>query len=72
MKLKDLKPILRSVTGNLQWAIVWDQTKKRTLDSGCSIEYAVNEYGEYRIDRITSSYDQKSGMDSLVLYIITD
>lgn len=72
MKLKDLKPILRSVTGNLQWAIVWDQTKQRTLDSGCSIEYAVNEYVEYRIDRITSSYDQKSGMDSLVLYIITD
>jgi len=72
MKLKDLKPILRSVTGNLQWAIVWGQTSQKALEEGCSIDYAVKEYGEYKVDRITSTYDQKSGLDSLVLHIITE
>ena len=56
MKLKDLKPVLRSTTGHIQWCIVYDWNNNRNLENGCSIEYAIEHYGGYIVRKIYSHY----------------
>ena len=58
MKLKELKSILYSSRGSVQFAIVYDQEKNTDLASGCSIDYAVKEYGERELKRIEAFENQ--------------
>lgn len=58
MKLTDLEAILRSERGNIQFAIVYDSSKDEDLETGCSLEYAVKNYGDKEVKRI-SAYDSK-------------
>lgn len=69
MKLKDLKPILHSKTGAIQWAIVYDYDKHEDLEYGCSVEYAMIHYGECEVKRISSCYNFENGFDYLVITI---
>ena len=52
MKLKDLKDVLTSERGSVQSAIVYDYNNNVDLVDGCSVEYAVANYGEYEVKRI--------------------
>lgn len=54
MKLKELKPILQSHTGYIQWAIVYDCKTNKDIEYGCSIDYAIKNYGELKVERIQS------------------
>ena len=54
MKLKDLKNVLVSERGSVQFAVVYDCNNNVDLASGCSVEYAVAYYGEYEVVRIGS------------------
>lgn len=58
LKLKDLGPILYSRRGNIQHAIIWDETERRDLENGCSVEYAVKEYGARPVKRIEAFENQ--------------
>ena len=50
--LNSLAPILKSRRGDIQFAIVYDSANNTDLENGCSIEYAVKNYGEREIKRI--------------------
>lgn len=52
MKLKKLKSILFSTTGDIQFAVVYDYEEQIDLENGCSIEYAIANYGEQTVRRI--------------------
>jgi hypothetical protein len=52
MKLKDLKSVLYSSRGAIQFAIVYDQEKNRDLENGCSIDYAVEKYSDRTVHHI--------------------
>lgn len=52
MKLKDLKSVLYSNRGNIQFAIVYDSRTNADIESGCSIDYAVEQHGEKELIRI--------------------
>ena len=52
LKLKDLSRILRSGCGNIQYAVIWHEAECRELENGCSVEYAIKEYGERPVKRI--------------------
>lgn len=54
MKLKDLAPVLRSTFGNIQFAIVYDETTLSDIADGCSVDYAVKHYPDLTLDRITA------------------
>ena len=54
MKLKDLSTVLRSTTGAMQEAIVYDLDIAQDLASGCSVDYAVKHYGDMELERITA------------------
>ena len=54
MKLKDLAVVLRSSTGAMQEAVVYDLDTNQDLASGCSVDYAVKHYGDMELDRITA------------------
>jgi hypothetical protein len=69
MKLKDLRPILYSATGEIQWAIVYDLEKNEDLEYGCSIEFAVTHYGGCEVKRISSCYNFENETDYLVITI---
>lgn len=69
MKLKELKSILYSQTGSFQWAIVYDWAKNIDLEKGCSIEYAIEHYGECEVKKIQSCYESDEGQDYLVITI---
>lgn len=68
MKLKELKSILHSNTGQIQMAIVYDIDNNKDLASG-SIEYAMKEYGEMEVNRISSCVKFKNGQDYLVITV---
>ena len=68
MKLKDLKPILRSTTGHLQECIVYDWKKNEDIAHGCSAEYAINNHGERTVLRIYSCIE--NGQDYIVIEVI--
>jgi len=55
MKLKELKGILFSNRGNIQWVIVYDWTNNVDLTPECSVEYAIANYGERNVHRISTS-----------------
>ena len=54
MKLGELKRILYSCRGAIQSAIVWDKENCKELEKGCSVEYAVENYGNYEVKHITA------------------
>lgn len=58
MKLEDLKPILFSRRGSVQFAIIYDEQTCHDIVSGCSIEYAVKEYGARIVQHIEAFGDQ--------------
>lgn len=63
MLVKELKGIAYSTHGDICSCIVYDPKIGKDLDKGCSIEYAINTYGECELTRIEAyRYD-------LVLYI---
>ena len=66
MKLKELKSVLYSHMGNIQWAIVWDTKTAQDIANGCSVDYAVAHYGECELVQI-QAYE-----NSLVLNIIAE
>lgn len=55
MQVKELKSVLYSLRGCVQFAIVYDYTQNADLVSGCSVEYAIKEYGERELHRISAS-----------------
>ena len=63
MKIKQLKNVLYSTTGNIQFAIVYDSKTHKDLENGCSIDYAVKHYGDRELIRIKAFENQ------LILYI---
>ena len=56
MKLKELESILISPRGSISRAIVYDLETDTELEYGCSVEYAVANYGEREVKRISSAY----------------
>lgn len=68
MRLKDLKPVLRSQTGMIQLCIVYDMNKYEDIAHGCSAEYAINNYGERAVGRICSCVE--AGQDYIVIEVI--
>lgn len=69
MKLKDLNLILHSASGLMQWAIVYDYEKNEDVEYGCSVEYAIANYGECEVKRISSYYNYTNQLDYLVITI---
>lgn len=57
MKLKDLKPILQSHTGDIQFAIVWDSITCKDLEVGCSVDYAIANYGDREVYKIKADHE---------------
>lgn len=68
MKLKDLKPILRSQTGSIQLCIVYDLNRYEDIAHGCSAEYAIKNYGERAVSRICSCVE--NGQDYIVIEVV--
>lgn len=58
MKLKDLKSVLYSTRGYIQFAIVYDRVNNTDLENGCSIEYAVKKYGDRTVYHIEAFENQ--------------
>lgn len=54
MKLKDLKPVLYSLCGDFLFAIVYDWEENVDLENGCSVEYAIDKYGDRTVRRISA------------------
>jgi hypothetical protein len=69
MKLNDIKLLLHSTTGAIQRAIVYDYENNQDVEHGCSVEYAVANYGECEVKRISSYYNCVDGNDYLVITI---
>lgn len=69
MKLKSLKSILGSTRSHLQLAIVYDTKTGQDLRYGCSIEYAIKDYGEYEVEKISSWFAEDERRDYLVIEI---
>lgn len=57
MKLKELKEVLYSRTGEIQQAIIYNLNENKDVEYGCSIEFAMVNYGEYEVKRINSCYE---------------
>ena len=58
MKLKELKSVLRSNRGSVQFAIVYDNKTNTDIESGCSIDYAVEKHGDKEVIRIEAFENQ--------------
>lgn len=54
MNLSELKDILKSGVGAVQFAIVYDMDEGECIASGCSVEYAVSHFGERNVKRISA------------------
>lgn len=67
MKLKDLKDILWSQTGQIQWCVVYDWANDKDISPQCSVEYAVVHYGELSVRKIMSCC--QCGQDYLVIEV---
>ena len=68
MKLKELKPVIFSATGNIQFCIIYDRGNNVDLENGCSVEYAYNHYGEREVLRVSATYE--NDLAQLVFTII--
>ncbi len=56
MKLKDLKGIIYSDRDGVEMVIVYNANTFKDIENSCSIEYAIKEYGDYEVKRITHEY----------------
>lgn len=56
MKLKDLKGIIYSNRDGVEIVIVYSTNTFKDIENGCSIEYAIEQYGDYDVKRITHDY----------------
>ena len=54
MKLKDLKEILKSPEGDVEFGVLYDKAQYTTLDEG-SVDYLIQKYGESDVVRIYAS-----------------
>lgn len=57
MKLNELKSVLKSQTGNIQMAILWNWNTGKDMAEG-SVDYIVSNYGDSNVVRI-SAYEDK-------------
>lgn len=69
MKLKDLKSILYSQIGEIQAVIIYNYILNKDVEIGCSIEYAVANYGDCIVKRISSTLNPITALDCLVITI---
>ena len=67
MKLKELKSILYGPHTHLQLAIIYDSNSGKNLRYGCSIEYAIKDYGDCVVKRISSWFAEEEHRDYLVI-----
>ena len=58
MKLKDLASVLYSTRGSIQFSIVYDSNANADIEAGCSVEYAVEQYGERELKHIQAFENQ--------------
>jgi len=58
LKIKDLRKVLFSNKGAVQFAIVYDSNKHADLENGCTIDYVVAQYGERELKRIEAFENQ--------------
>ena len=58
MKLKELKDILNSHIGNVQFATVWDVDNCTIISDECSTNAAIHMYGEANVIHI-GAFDHK-------------
>ena len=58
MKVADLKDVLKSERGSIQLAVVYDCSKSRDVENGCSVDYAVEAYGDRDLFRIEAEGDK--------------
>ena len=58
MKLKELKSVLCSNRGSVQFAIVYDSKTNTDIENGCSIDYAVQTHGDKEVIRIEAFENQ--------------
>lgn len=57
MKLNELKTILRSARGSIQFAILYDSRTNKDIATG-SIDYIVKNYGDKEAKRIEAFENQ--------------
>lgn len=57
MKIKDLKGIIRSGHGDIQSTIIWSIRERKDIINGCSIEYAIKNYGELEMENVRAFDD---------------
>lgn len=58
MKLKELSSILYSSRDNIQYCIVYDVKTNTDLENGCSVEYAIENYGEKEVKHLEAFVNQ--------------
>ena len=58
MKLKDLKSVLYSSIGSVQFAIVYDSKTNTVIENGYSIDFAVEKHGDKDVIRIGAVENQ--------------
>lgn len=63
MKLKDLADIIYSTRDFVVFAVVYDTTTRKDILSGCTVECAIEKYGEREVKRIIPEDN------NLVIYI---
>lgn len=68
MQLKELRPVLRSVTGEIQFCIIYDCNANADIEYGCSAEYAYKHYGDREVVRISSTFEK--GQSYIVISIV--
>ena len=59
MKLKQLNKVIFSRgMADVQFVIIWDSNTCKDVLNGCSFEYALKEYGNAVVKRITACEDK--------------
>lgn len=58
MKLNELKTVLYSPRGSIQFAIVYDSATNTDIENGCSVEYAIQQHGEKEVKHIEAFENQ--------------
>ena len=68
MQLKELKSVMYSVTGDIQFCIIYDCKTNADIEYGCSAEYAYKHYGDREVKRIASVFEK--GQSYIVISIV--
>ena len=58
MKIKDLKSVLYSTTGSIQFAILYDSESNKDIVQGSSVDYIVHNYGDKELRHIQAFENQ--------------